>query len=217
MSKFVKNILNTIWPERPAYNTLIYNKKSFLYELGWMESKKRNYPCEKDGSELPWMNYSIIAFIKERLSKDLNLFEFGSGYSTMFYSRLAKSVTSVEHDKSWYDLVVTKIPKNVQLIFIEEDIDGKYCRSIKTNDKRFHIVIVDGKDRVNCLKQSINSLENNGVILLDDSHRKDYKEGFIFLQNLGFKKINFQGLKPGGNGSLDYSTLFYRTDNCLSI
>ncbi|GAB4131542.1 MAG: hypothetical protein Fur0015_05290 [Ignavibacteriales bacterium] len=217
MSKQVNKILNKLFPGRPAYKTLIKNKKSFLYSLGWIESKKRNYPCEVDGSELPWMNYSIIAFLKERLSKNLDIFEFGSGYSTIFYSRLVKSVTSVEHDKNWYELVKEKIPNNVNLIFTEEDTDGKYCRSVLSTKNKYHVIIVDGKDRVNCLKQSIDALEHNGVILLDDSHRDEYREGFLFLKNLGFKKLNFQGLKPNGNGSLDYSTLFYKSENVFHL
>ncbi len=57
-------------------------KNHFLHKSGWMESKKRNYPCRSNGNELPWMNFSVIAFLEERLNKDQSLFEFGSGYST---------------------------------------------------------------------------------------------------------------------------------------
>ena len=84
-------------------------------------------------------------------------------------------------------------------------------------DKKFDIIVVDGKDRVNCLKQCVNSLSSKGVILLDDSHRSEYKEGIELLSKKEFKSLIFEGLKPTGNGSNDYSTLFYKSDNCFGI
>ena len=182
-----------------------------------MESKKRNYPCRANGDELPWMNYSIISFFEERITKEHSLFEYGSGYSTAFYSKLAKNVTSIEHDQEWYNLTIKKIPENSSLIFTAEDTDGDYCRSIIKLDKTFDIIIVDGKDRVNCIKQCVNSLSNRGVLLLDDSNRSEYREGIDLLIKKGFKFLIFQGLKPAGNGSTDFSTLFYKSDNCFGI
>lgn len=217
MSRLVNNVLNKLFPGLPAYKTLIRNEKSFLHKSGWMESKKRNYPCRSNGNELPWMNFSVIAFLEERLNKDQSLFEFGSGYSTSFYSKLVNTVTSVEHNKEWFDLVIKKLPSNAELIFTEEDVDGNYCRSILKLNKKFDVIIVDGKDRVNCLRQSLDALSNNGIIILDDSFRSEYKDGIEFLIQKGYRTLNFEGLKPAGNGSTDYSTLFYKMDNCFGI
>lgn len=65
---------------------LVYSKRSMLRKLGWVESVRTGKPCRKDGSPIPWMNYSVIQFLDERLNKDLSLFEYGSGNSTMFYA-----------------------------------------------------------------------------------------------------------------------------------
>lgn len=217
MSRLVNNMLNKIFPGLPAYKTLIRNEKSFLHKSGWMESKKRDYPCRADGTELPWMNFSIISFLEERLNKNHSLFEYGSGFSTSFYSKLVNSVTSVEHDKEWFDVVNKKLPPNAELLFIQEDVDGNYCRSILKLNRKFDVIIVDGKDRVNCLKQSLDAVSNNGVILLDDSFRNEYRDGVEILAQSGYRSLNFEGLKPAGNGSTDYSTLFYKSDNCFGI
>jgi hypothetical protein len=217
MSKLVNSVLNKLIPGLPAYKTLIRNEKSYLHSSGWMESKKRNHPCRADGSELPWMNFSIISFLEERLNKDHSLFEYGSGFSTAFYSKLVNTVTSLEHSKEWFDLVIKQLPENANLIFTEEDIDGDYCRSIHKQNRKFDVIIVDGKDRVNCLIQSLNALSHNGVVLLDDSSRSEYKEGIEFFIQNGYRTLNFEGLKPAGNGSTDYSTLFYKSDNCFGI
>ena len=106
----------------------------------------------------------------------MSLFEFGSGYSTLFYSKLVRTVISVEHDKVWFNLMESKIPDNVSLIYKEKDIDGNYCRSITEFKQEFDVVVVDGRDRVNCAKQAIGKVSKIGVIILDDSGRERYLE-----------------------------------------
>jgi protein-L-isoaspartate O-methyltransferase len=49
------------------------------------------------------MNYSVVEFLRQRLTKNMLLFEYGSGYSTLFFSKLVKKVVSVEYDKDWYE------------------------------------------------------------------------------------------------------------------
>jgi hypothetical protein len=216
MKKQFKRILKKTFPGLAAYVTLIMNKDSFLHSSGWMESLKRGYPCRRDGSELPWMNYSVIAFLEKQLRKDLTLFEYGSGYSTFFYSRLVGKVTCVEHNRSWYESLEKKIPANVKLIFIKQDYGGDYCRSITLNGQQYDVVVVDGRDRVNCIKQSIEHLSVQGVILLDDSDRDNYSQGIEHAKEAGFLALDFEGLKPTGSGS-HKTTIFYRNHNCLGI
>jgi hypothetical protein len=214
--RYVKKILKrSLWP-LAAFRQLILRKESYLYSTGWLESLKRDYPCRSNGSEIPWMNYSIIKFLEDRLKNYFDLFEFGSGYSTCFYAKLVRSVASVEYDESWFQNVKKNIPKNVELIYKEKDTDGEYCRTIGSTDKKYDIVIVDGRDRVNCVKQSIEVLSAKGVILLDDSHREKYVEGINYAKKRGFRTLDFEGLKPTGSG-IDRTTIIYRDSNCLDI
>ncbi len=220
MWKILKNLLKETFPTLTshyrAYKWLISNKDSYIHSSGWLESLKRGYPCKKHGEEVPWMNYSIIAFLENRLKDNLNLFEYGSGYSTLFYARLVSRVTSVEHDESWYESIKGGIPGNVKLIFKQKDYDGDYCRSINLNEDRYDVVIVDGRDRLNCIKQSIAHLSERGVILLDDTQRRKYLEGIIYAKNNGFLALDFEGLKPT-ICEISRTTILYRRDNCLDI
>lgn len=50
-----------------ALQRMILRRKSYLHVTGWVESIKRGYPCDKDGSELPWMVVTAV-----RLSKPIN-------------------------------------------------------------------------------------------------------------------------------------------------
>jgi hypothetical protein len=209
------NINKYLWPF-VVLEKLVFRRKSYLRSSGWIESVKMGYPCRNDGRIIPWMNYAAVRFLEGRLNEDLNLFEFGSGYSTVFYSSRVACVVAVEHDQLWFDKVKQNISENVEIIHKKNDCDGDYCRAVHLKKQRYDVVIVDGVDRVNCIKQSIEALSNRGVIVLDDSQRKAYMEGVDHIKEKGFKSLEFEGLKPNGGG-MYLTTLFYRTENCLGI
>lgn len=220
ISKKVKNFVKLCFPSQvmkyKAYKALIADTESYLYTTGWMKSNFHYIPCSRAGDKLPWMNYAVISFLDDRLARDLDMFEFGSGFSTLYYSRLVRHVTSVEYDSAWYDILRPQLPKNVNLIFAALDQDGGYCRTISSENKKFDIIVVDGRDRVNCVKQAINSLTKRGVVILDDSDRKEYREGIEILMRNDFRSITFEGLKPTGT-NIESTTIFYRPNNCLDI
>jgi hypothetical protein len=69
---------------------------------------------------------------------------------------------------------------------------------------------------VNCCKQAVDALTDNGVVVLDDSEREFYREGVDFLVKKGFKQLAFTGVSPG----LFYrkaTSVFYKPENCLGI
>ena len=61
------------------------NRDCYLKTTGFLNTYQKGYPCKLDGSPLPWMNYAVINFLDERLNKELKLFEYGSGYSTLYF------------------------------------------------------------------------------------------------------------------------------------
>ena len=187
-----------------------------LRKLGYIESAKTKRPCRRDGSPIPWMNYHVIQFLEERLTKDLSLFEYGSGNSTCFYGSLVNNVISLEMDEEWYAYVKQTIPSNVKLLLFDEGSHGNYCESAGRQDHNFDVIVVDGSERVDCLLQGPAALTDKGIIILDDSDFGPYAEGIDFLVGQGFRKLDFEGLKP--NSVRAYRTsVFYRADNCLGI
>ena len=195
---------------------LSFNDKGYLDEIGWFNAYDSKSPVDRDNNPIPWVTYSFIDFIKTHLKKQHSVFEFGSGNSTFFYAKYAGLVVSVEHDKEWYDKIVSTKPENSEMIFCELVRDGDYCRMPVKLEEKFDIIIVDGRDRVNCCKQAVNAVSANGVIVLDDSERDFYREGINFLKSKGYKELSFSGIAPG----LFYfksTSVFYKPDNCLDI
>ena len=195
---------------------LSYGHKGYLNSIGWFTAFDKKQAVDGAGNALPWVTYSFIDFIKERIDKSQHIFEYGSGSSTIFYAERAGSVTSVEHDKGWFDNVKNNSPANAEMIFCHLERDGEYAKKATSLGKKFDIIIVDGRDRVNCCKYSIEALSSNGVLVLDDSERKVYDAARVLLKGQGFKEISFSGISPG----LFYekaTSVFYKADNCLGI
>jgi hypothetical protein len=212
----VSSLLQVLTSPRRLKSLLSFNHKGYLTDIGWFHGFDTKSPVDGDGNPIPWVTYSFIDFIKERLKKQHTIFEFGSGNSTFFYAKYAGLVVAVEHDKEWFDKISAKRPENAELIFCELVRDGDYCSVPVKLEEKFDIIIIDGRDRVNCCKQSIGAVSENGVIVLDDSEREVYREGISFLKSKGYKELSFSGISPG----LFYrksTSVFYKADNCLGI
>ncbi|WP_228098859.1 FkbM family methyltransferase [Pedobacter sp. MC2016-24] len=190
--------------------------KGYLAEKGWFKAFETKSSVDFNGDPIPWVTYSFIDFIKERITKQHDVFEFGSGNSTLFYSKYANHVSAVEHDQEWYEKCKNTNLNNADLIYCALETGGEYCKSANTTGKKFHLIIVDGRDRVNCCKQAIQALTADGVIVLDDSERPKYQEAIHFLKEKGFKHIAFTGMAPGVIYAKSTS-IFYKPANSMDI
>jgi hypothetical protein len=190
--------------------------EGYLVDIGWFNAFEKKEPVGINNEPIPWITYPAIEFLSARLCSQMDIFEFGAGHSTLYYSTRVASVTSVEHDASWYEKIKSTMPGNVNLLFKELKYDGEYCRTALVDDRKYDIIIVDGRDRVNCMKYSLPALKNNGVMILDDSQRNEYLEGKEYLSNAGFKYIEFKGISPGYFSSSN-TTIYYKDSNCVGL
>ena len=195
---------------------LSYGHKGYLASIGWFTAFDHHQAVDANNHPIPWVTYSFIDFIKDRLHKELSIFEYGSGNSTLFYAKKVKRVVSVEHDEAWFNKIVKEKASNAEMIFTHLSSNGEYSQKAALLGEKFDVIIVDGRDRVNCCKNSVDALTANGVLVLDDSEREIYQEARDFLREKGFKELPFTGISPG----LFYNkatSVFYKSNNCLAI
>lgn len=198
------------------FNRFIKYEDSYLVKTGFIDSFIRGYPVDLAQKPLPWMNYPFLSFIDKRLNKNLRLFEYGSGYSTTYFAIRTKSITSVEYNKDW----LTKSKKlthdipNAEIVF--QELNDNYPTFINNRGGKYEIIIIDGRERTQCALNSLECLTSDGVLILDDSSREEYRKIWDFYLRKGFKELTFEGLKPNGFSN-DHTTIFYRNSNCLKI
>lgn len=216
LGKKIKTILELIRHPKQLSAILSLKEFGYLNDVGWFNAFSLGEPVDENNQPIPWFTYPSIDFLSKRLHKNLNVFEFGSGNSSLFFAKRVKSISSVEHDKEWFNKIRTSLPDNSKLIYVESNSSDQYIEPLKMGEEKFDIIIVDGIFRNECLFELIKQLNQQGVIILDDSERNEYTEGINFVLDANFKRIDFVGIAPG----LLYSkttTIFYKSDNCLNI
>ena len=188
----------------------------YLRNSGWLASSSANKPVDGKERPIPWYTYPAIAFLAGRIKPEFSVFEFGSGNSTFWWASRVDRVYAVEHHVRWADYMRDKLPANVTYNYEVLEADGKYSRAAASAGVDFDIIVIDGRDRVNCVKRSIDSLTSSGIFVWDNSNRSRYEEGFEFLRGRSFRRLDFHGLGPI-NIKPWTTSIFYRGANCLGI
>ena len=216
LGKKIKTILELILHPKQLSALLSLKEFGYLNDVGWFNAFSLGEPVDKKNQPIPWFTYPCIDFLSQRLNKNLSVFEFGSGNSSLFFAKRVKSISSVEHNKDWFTKIKTLLPDNSKLTYVNSNSSDQYIKPLKMAREKFDVIIIDGIFRNECLFESINHLTEQGIIILDDSERNEYTDGINFVLNASFKRIDFIGIAPG----LLYSkstTIFYKPDNCLNI
>ncbi len=196
----------------------IYNlRKQYLRSSGWLLSTKLKMPIDKYKNPLPWFTYGCIRFLNLKLKKTHTIFEYGSGNSTLWFCKHVNSVISIEHDKNWYTKMKNQFLKEPNIDYRFKSITlNDYTNEILNYKKRFHIVVIDGRKRAECCKNALEALQDNGIIIWDNSDLSIYEEGYNFLLSGGFKRLDFWGMGPINHYEW-CTSIFYRKNNCFDI
>jgi hypothetical protein len=177
---------------------------------------RERLPVDADGTPIPWLTYPFLAFLEPRLKAEMNVFEYGSGNSTLWWASRVRQVVSCEHNRKWYEQLQGRIPSNVELRYAVLDATSNYSEEVLNCQVAFDIVIIDGMDRENCSKNAPAALSKESVIIFDNSDRASYDKAYKNLSKIGFKRLDFHG--PGPINHYGWCTsIFYRNDNCFGI
>lgn len=177
-----------------------------LKEYGYWNSIKNKCITDKNGRYIPWFTYPAFEYINSLDLKNKTVFEWGSGHSTVYWSKKCKSVTSVEDNKEWYEKISRFLNrhKNVNLIFSQDK--EEYLDSIKATKLSYDLIIIDGSYRIECLKKAAGLINDGGFIIFDNSDW--YEKSINKIINNGWLKIDFNGFSPTNEYTSRTSILF---------
>jgi len=165
---------------------------NFFLESGWLESVRQARPVNKAGAPIPWYTYPAIEFIEARIGRQSRVFEFGSGWSTLWWAARVAEVHAVEHDPAWSGVIQPLLPPNAH-IALATDADG-YVGEIEARGGKFDIVVVDGEHRNQCARAAAACVKPSGAIVFDNSDRLSFADGVRYLSDAGWLRIDFFGL-----------------------
>jgi hypothetical protein len=144
---------------------------------------------------LPWLTDgaldfldSHIFFIKASLKHNPRVFEFGSGNSTLYFLSRGCLVTSIEHDADWCRKIA-----DVAICFGYQDrlslshAERPYHKKFEATGACYDLVLVDGRDRVQCLEQVVKHFasmprDSQPLLILDNTeHVADKYSNYLFI------------------------------------
>lgn len=168
-------------------------------------------------AQLPWLCFSAISHLERLLNPSMQVFEYGSGGSTLYWSRRIERLVSIEHDKQWGEIVKAQIISNniynVAFFLIEPSPDIEFSKKQfdHPNDYISSDPSYTGKNFENYVKKIEDYPDNSFDIIVVDgrarpscilhSMQKLKNHGFLVVDNterkyylkpFGFKKLNWK-------------------------
>ena len=213
-SEQFRHVIHPILTKLPCYAYFLLKRKSYLKDVGWFRSLKSGKSVDSAGEPIPWFTYGAIELLRKRLPNDIVVFEYGCGLGTKWWARNSLHVDVVEHNKEWYEIISNDVPKNV--IIKKKKLHGEYENAVAETGKNYDVIVIDGKNRIECAKIAINYLSDRGIIIYDDTDRSKSKGIGQFLGNEGFKHLPFVGFSPIEFMKCETS-IFYKEDNLLKL
>jgi hypothetical protein len=144
---------------------------------------------------IPGMPPNDYRFILKYLKPEFTMFEWGSGGSTTYFSYFVEKYISIEHDEYWFHHTIKAIRKeeraNVIIYWVvapKEDY-SKYSDKIHSkvfDGIHFDVVLIDGRDRVNCAKNLLDKIDDKCLVFLHDANRKRYDEIYEYYDIIDF-------------------------------
>ena len=185
MSKSV-NISGSKLPIEELHLSFLTNK--LRTEYGFLESSRKNIPVNDKNEIMPMYTYPCYEWLNSIDWTDNKVFEYGTGYSTIWWQNKNVNYHAVEDNKQWYDMIKDKT--NIK----HEPEYNKYSQSIYNYDFKFDVIVIDGIVRFDCVKPALERIKDDGIIIFDNTDwHKDSKEE---LDRSDLIPIHFHGFKP---------------------
>lgn len=184
-----------------AIGTAVIGPIRFAHTTGYWRSAMAGKAVDTNGHPLPWYCIPAIEFLDIMDFSLADVLEFGSGQSTLWWARKARSVVAVEDSEAWHGYVRAEVAQlgNVRVEF-EADL-GAHARYPLTLGRRFDVVVIDGGDRANCARTSLQVLAPGGLLIVDNSEGSWGAPGTYPILEMfdaaGMMRVDFNGYAPG--------------------
>lgn len=150
-------------------------------------------PIQVEIEARPLWPETFIDWLEPRLTREMNVFEWGSGSGSLWLARRVKSLVSVEHHVLWKQAMRTILPVNARLAYIPLTRIEKYPKVIDSFTRQFDIIIIDGMRREECIHRAVDHILPDGLLVLDNSECGPL-EAQLWLEHHGWNSMTFRGV-----------------------
>jgi len=171
---------------------------------GLGRSMEAKLAVDTDGEPIPWYTYPAIEYIRQLDFSGKNIFEYGCGYSSLYWAGRAGKVCSVDHNAEWIEKIRPLMHSNQRVIMRTER--DAYARAIDEFVEPLDVIIIDGVWRNECADRVLKHITPESIIILDNADW--YRDVAATLRKSGFFEVSFNGFGPIANFTWSTSLFF---------
>lgn len=161
------------------------------YGHGFVASTDISEPRDANGNWIPLFTYPCIEYLRQFDLRQMRVFEWGSGASTLYWMQRAKSVTSIENNPQWFEAMSRMKNERVRLLLDDTD---QFPFRIREGTEKFDVIVIDSYGyRYDCAVEATSRLASGGMVILDNS---DWHPATAeMLKKSGLIQVDFSGFK----------------------
>lgn len=165
---------------------------------------------DNNGMVFPWYTKPFLDVLITWNIKNWDVFEWGGGYSTVWWAAHAKHVVTVDNNEEW----LTGVQKNLDQLNLHNVIlkhrvtdshadigDGgqtsPYVLAIDEDDKLYDCIIIDGRHRNTCATKVLAHLKPGGILILDNANQASCDLNSLPTFELFKDYVHHSYLQPG--------------------
>jgi len=117
------------------------------------------------GLIMPWYTLPCLQWLKSQDVSQWKVFEFGAGYSTIWFRLNCEEVISIDSNAAWAKAMdATFMPVKAKYVIYPLDSGVFDC------------IVVDGAWREDCVRECLDALKPGGYLIIDNWKQEDYPE-----------------------------------------
>jgi len=213
----MKGLPRGVWQPLRSFGTALYTPVRFALKTGHFRSSLNSKACTRSGQPLPWYTYAAIDFLAPRDFTGRKVLEFGGGQSTLWWSKRAERVLTIDPDAGWAEYVKKNVGANVSVHHVPVDRGTRTVEPIRaligaSGMERFDVVVIDGHLREELVAVAFDHLAPGGAVVMDNA------EGYRFVELLAgrnCRRVDFYGFAPGS--SMQSCTSIAWTGDCFLL
>ena len=184
------NINGTHLPIEELHLSFLVDK--LRNEFGFLESSRSSIPVDGYGNVMPLYSYPCYEYIRSMDWKNANIFEFGCGYSSIWWDNVDANVYGVDSNDEWINKIQPSVSGHLNIELANDGED--YTTSIYEHNLKYDVIVLDGSYRYECVQPSLECLADDGMIILDNSEWHTNTKELLDASDL--LPVHFHGMKP---------------------
>lgn len=184
----------------------------FARDSGYSRSCLKGFAVDRHGEPIPMFTYPMVDLLLNSTAyfPDKDVLEFGSGQSTRWWARHARTTTAVEYNADFGLALQEEFQDNPSVEILLGDA------YLELPEREYDVISIDGFPRVEAARVATRKSAPKGIVIVDNTDVQSISEIGSILGDAGFTRVDFFGYSPAAYFK-QCTSLFFRDPEFLNL